>query len=328
MIQIINNTRGADLASDALARCDRDPAHRIGFPTGFDLLDREIGQLRLHDLCVIGGRPGAGKTIVALQWARRMASDGHAVAYVCYEHDERELLSRLLTYELGMLDVPILPHEATERLMLINAVRAGEWSSAHGASRHPLVRAARANLEAYADRLAFAAGSAAPTMPELVRLTEQHLPDGGILFIDYVQKIPTPNVRGSAHDDGACPALKAASLAHPVAIVALSSLTDVGLASRRVRLHHLDNSRTIAYEADVVIMLNDKASAVSNVHLSFDPSNAERFKRRTVFSVEKNRHGASSVHLEYEKDFLTHRFSGAGEHVLERLVDDVGPGLD
>ena len=71
-------------------------------PTGFDLLDKVLdGGLRTRDLMLIGGVPGVGKTVLTLQWARNIASNGFKTAYVCYEHDEEALASRLLAVEVG-----------------------------------------------------------------------------------------------------------------------------------------------------------------------------------------------------------------------------------
>jgi hypothetical protein len=88
-------------------------------------------------------------------------------------------------------------------------------------------------------------------------------------------------------------------------------------------LHDLRDAYVTAYEADVILLLNDKETAVAPIHLSFDDKNVERFKRFTVFSVEKNRHGAAPIHLEFEKDFTTGRFLRPGAHVTERLLDEI-----
>ena len=91
-------------ASDALRRLDAEgPSGRVrAVPTGFEMLDRAIGGLYAQDLVVVAGRPGIGKTVTALQWARAVASSDLGVVYVCYEHDQFDLLSRLLCLEIGV----------------------------------------------------------------------------------------------------------------------------------------------------------------------------------------------------------------------------------
>ena len=62
-------------------------------PLGFTPMDKTIGMgLRAGELLLIGGAQGTGKTTMALQMARNVASGGQAnVLYVCFEHDEQYL---------------------------------------------------------------------------------------------------------------------------------------------------------------------------------------------------------------------------------------------
>jgi replicative DNA helicase len=305
-------------ASDALRRLDIEThtARTRVVPTGFDTLDRAIGGLYAQDLVILGGRPGIGKTVTALQWARAAAASGVGVVYVCYEHDQLDLLSRLLCLEIGMLDLPMPASEFTEWLQVLHEVRSGRWSALSNAGRHPVVRAARAQLESYADRLYLVAGDTAITAHEVGELLHDQIPDTGLVIVDYMQRMPT--VTSTAAQE-----LKTLALAHSVPVVALSSLTEPGMSARRARLHDLRDADVTGYEADVVVLLNEKVNAVSPVHLGYEETNIERYRRFTVFTVEKNRHGAAPVHLEFEKDFTTGRFLRTGGHVIERLVDEI-----
>ena len=308
-------------ASDVLRRLETDGQRGIvrTVPTGFDLLDRAIGGLYAQDLVVVAGRPGVGKTITALQWARAAALANIGVIYVCYEHDQLDLLSRMLCLEIGMLDLPTPANEFTERLQVLHDVRAGRWSTMTDAGRHPIVRAARARLESYADHLFLVAGETTATAPDLDGLIRDQNGDVGLVVVDYMQRVP--GVRGSVAQE-----LKNLALTHSVAVVALSALNEAGLSTRRARLHDLRDAHETGYDADVIILLNDKLTAVAPMHLTFDETNTERFKRFTVFSIEKNRHGAAPIHLEFEKDFTTGRFLRPGAHVLERLQDETHLG--
>ncbi|HEY3522927.1 MAG TPA: DnaB-like helicase C-terminal domain-containing protein, partial [Candidatus Limnocylindrales bacterium] len=80
-------------------------------PLGFTPLDKTIGNgLRPGELLLIGGAQGTGKTTMALQMARNVAASGQAfVLYVCFEHDEADLLNRLIAMESIL---PHLPHKA------------------------------------------------------------------------------------------------------------------------------------------------------------------------------------------------------------------------
>src|SRR6188474_3113891 len=77
-------------------------------PLGFTPLDKTIGLgLRAGELLLIGGAQGTGKTTMALQMARNVASGGQAnVLYICFEHDEQYLLNRLISMESALAHLP------------------------------------------------------------------------------------------------------------------------------------------------------------------------------------------------------------------------------
>jgi hypothetical protein len=89
-----------------------------------------------------------------------------------------------------------------------------------------------------------------------------------------------------------------------------------------MRLHHLRGSSALAYEADVVLTLNEKMQAVAKVHLSYDPGRAEEFRHWVVFGLEKRRSGIAHVDMEFRKDFASYRFEAAGRYVEEKLIDE------
>ena len=79
----------------------------------------------------------------------------------------------------------------------------------------------------------------------------------------------------------------------------------------------------LGYEADLVIMLNDKITAVSKRHTAFDTLRADMFRSMTVMSIEKNRNGPSGIDLEHRKDFAHYRFDPMGAVLEEQLIDGV-----
>ena len=91
---------------------------------------------------------------------------------------------------------------------------------------------------------------------------------------------------------------------------------------RRVHLPHLDAAVAVGYDADVVIMLNDKRHIVSSNNLMYTTEQSERFRQRVVFSIEKNRVGIAPVDVEFTKDFEHFRFDPAGSYVAEQLIED------
>jgi hypothetical protein len=91
---------------------DKVASGRVGeyqpVPLGFTPLDKTIGTgLRAGELLLIGGAQGTGKTTMALQMARNIASGGQAnVLYLCFEHDELYLLNRLIAAESALAHLP------------------------------------------------------------------------------------------------------------------------------------------------------------------------------------------------------------------------------
>ena len=78
----------------------------------------------------------------------------------------------------------------------------------------------------------------------------------------------------------------------------------------------------MAYEPDVVLILNDKFDVVARHHLVYDLGNAERFRGWVVLTIEKNRGGLNGVDLEFRKRFEQSRFEVGGQRVDEQLVDE------
>ena len=226
------------------------------------------------------------------------------VIYVSYEHDERFLLDRLVAVEVA--SVP----EAGP----------GEEVDPSAAER------ARARVRSYADRLLLVRGSGSSTNVKVIReLVAEHAERGSVLFLDYIQKVPNgpefiPEPEHMARVAGG---LKDLALTFDIPVVAVAAATHSGLVAPRVRLHHLRGAEAIAYEADVVMMLNEKLSAVSEAHRSYDLVRERTFRDYVIFSLEKNRRGLNFVDLEFRKDFQHARFDPAGNFVADRLVDDV-----
>jgi replicative DNA helicase len=301
-------------------------------PTGFEPLDEVLnGGLRAGELVLIGGKPGQGKTTAALQWARHSAAAGHTTAFACYEHDVVLLLVRLLLAELGELAGPggcddeLRLETLRERL---RALLAGEIRAGDVLGSDPLLMAAEERLRSYAGRLRLVPASGARTdLAELGRLVDRVADGPTVLFVDYLQKVPVLDRETSEGErvTRVAEGLKELALHRSVAVVAVTAADRAGLVDRRLHLHHFRGSTALAYEADVVVVLNEKLGIVSRLHLAYDTTRAHDFRQQVVFSVEKNRTGLSDVHLEFRKDFANYRFEPRGRWVSERLWADGSP---
>lgn len=316
-------TVGEVLADLASQNGHGDFARLAPLPTGFSPLDEVLdGGLRAHDLTLVGGSPGVGKTIVTLQWARNMARAGRRVVYACYEHDQYALLARLLLLEIGDHNGDDLVTTARVR-SLVNGLALGGDSFEELSAQIPQISKARRRLQDYSGNLWLVAASGSHTgIAELEAMAVDHAAEA--LFVDYLQKVsvrPEPDEEAekvTRISEG----LKEMALRRDILVVAVVAADKSGLTDRRLRLHHFRGSSALAYECDVALIVNEKVAIVSKVHLAYDSVKAKTFKERAVFSIEKNRGGPALIDLEFRKDFPHYRFDPQGAHVAERLVDE------
>ena len=312
------DTREPKSVHTILETVARQPRGRSIVPTGFDLLDDALfGGLRSGTLTLIGGVPGVDKTIAAMQWARSIARSGYRVVYACYEHDEPTMLGRLLLSELGDLSAGEGPNASSEVRRLLWGLATGAVDLGEAAAGNLMVRAAHANLQSYGDRLWLHASSPVRTDPyALDDMLVPGIEGKGVLFVDYLQKVP--------REPGAVAvALKDIAMERDVAVIAIVAGESTGLHRRRFRMQDLESAAALSYEADSILLLNEKYSAVSKRHTAFDTVRAETFKQEIVFTIEKNREGPTGVHLGFKKDFVHYRFHPNGERVEEQLVDEI-----
>jgi len=324
MIELHRDESPVQTVAAVLTALEQGAAGSASIPTGFHPLDDALGGgLRTRHLTVIGGQPGSGKSALTVQWARNIAGRGQTVVYASYEHDRLALLERLLLLEIGELVDGGAGASKLARSSL-RAVIAGARSLDGEMAGNLLLRAAHAKVEAYAHELHLLRASPLETAVTQLDEAARQLGPGSALFVDFLQKIPvverTTDVERITQ---AAAELKEIAVAHDIAVVAIVAGDQPGLSARRLRLHQLRGSAGLAFEADVILMMNDKHTAVSKLHSAFDPLRAESFKQYVVASIDKNRDGAHGIDVEFKKDFVHLRFDPKGGYVEERLVDEL-----
>jgi replicative DNA helicase len=302
-------------------------------PLGLPPLDRTIGGgLRPGELLLIGGAQGTGKTTMALQMARNIAASGQAyVLYLCFEHDEADLLNRLIAMESLL---PRLPHKAgaikiqdVRSEVLSTWARAGEGQP--DLASNPKLRPSLERLARYGHNLFLLRGSATvSTIDNLRELIQQHRERSGdrrlIVIVDYLQKVPqVPEPSSEAEKiTYVVNGLKDIALTEHVPVIAIVAADREGLKATRLRNYHLRGSSAINYEADVILILNEKYQIVAKVNIEFNPYQAQRFRDWIIVSVEKNRSGQDNVEMEYEKHFEFSCFDPTGRPVQEKLIEE------
>src|SRR5919201_931854 len=168
-------------------------------PLGFTPLDKTIGSgLRAGELLLIGGAQGTGKTTMALQMARNIASGGQAnVLYICFEHDEQYLLNRMIAMESALAH---LPHKTGAiKIQDVRKEILGTWMAEGGGvaqlASNPRLRPSLDRIARYGQNLFLLRGSqTASTVDNIRKLVQQHraLSDDRrlLVVVDYMQKVP------------------------------------------------------------------------------------------------------------------------------------------
>lgn len=320
----ITESRVSTLVEDVLngAAVSGRAGHQL-IATGFGTLDKALGGgMHVGDLCIVGGLPGAGKTIATLQWARNMAQAGNEVLYLCYEHDVATLLGRLLAMEIGNLGAQLDASDSAAVASALAYTMNGAGDPDSEVLRHPLVRAAMSQIDGYAPRLVL---SQAPHYCDLALIEKKATSgDYGVVVVDYLQKIPSLHgVMGIDRYTNSVEGLKNLALDSECLVIAVSAVDAHAMEERRLKVDGLRGAHALAHEADVIMTLNNKINVVSRTHLAYDSTLFDRFSQESVFTIEKNRRGMAPVYVECTKDFQRFRFEPKGRFVAEKLIDDV-----
>jgi replicative DNA helicase len=316
---------------------DRVTSGKVGefqpIPLGFTPLDKTIGSgLRPGELLLIGGAQGTGKTTMALQMARNVASAGQAnVLYICFEHEEQYLLNRMIAMESALAH---LPHKTGAiKIQDVRKEILGSWlaegQSGTQLANNPRLRPSLDRIARYGQNLFLLRGSqTASTVDNIRNLVRQHRELSGdrrlMVIVDYLQKVPvipeppTESEKVTYVVNG----LKDISLSEDVPMIAIVAADKEGLKAARLRNHHLRGSSAINYEADIILILNEKYNVVAKVNIEFNPYQAQRFRDWVIVSVEKNRGGQDNVDLEFEKHFEFSCFDASGRTVQEKLIEE------
>jgi replicative DNA helicase len=302
-------------------------------PLGFTPLDKTIGLgIRPGELLLIGGAQGTGKTTMALQIARNVASGGQAnVLYICFEHEEQYLLNRLIAMESALAH---LPHKTGAiKIQDVRKEILGSWvgGDAVGAqlSSNPRLRPSLDRIARYGENLFLMRGTqTASTIDNMRRLVQQHRELSGdrrlVVVVDYLQKVPMLNEPNTEAEKVTyvVNGLKDIALSEEVPMIAIVAADKDGLKASRLRNFHLRGSSAINYEADVILIMNEKYNIVAKVNIEFNPYQAQRFRDWVVVSVEKNRGGLDNADLEFEKHFEFSCFDPSGRTVQEKLIEE------
>ena len=302
------------------------------FPTGFHALDRRIGGgLRQGDLLLLGGAEGSGKTTFAFQLARNIAASRKChVLYFCYEHSEDDLLLRLLSME-STVSTPTGElrglKSADLRSKLLQASQArGDFLAE--LARDPLGNRAISRVVEYGEHFKVMKASASTTdidsIRSMVEACQEQTGGDVMVVVDYLQKVPLvlPGVTEDERIGRITEELKELALTHAVPVLAIVAADKQGLQARRLRAYHLRGSSALLYEADIIVIMNEKNKIVSKQAVDLTAFKAATMSNWVVFSIEKNRSGRDLVDFQLRKLFTYGQFDPEGDAIAEPLLDE------
>jgi replicative DNA helicase len=306
----------------ALQRPDADPPGvRRAWDTGLYPLDVHLGGgLHAGDLALVAGPQGVGKTTATLQIARNVAAAGGRATYVCYEHLTSTLSHRLLALESTLVAGDLAA--SMEELRTAMARTAPDDPLEQRVGTLPGMSMALSAIAEYGERLTLVAARGDQT--GVAQLRELALAgEPGLVVVDYLQKVHAPGIEDEETRVGHVgTALKDLALETGSAVLAVAAVEREGLSGGRIRSQHLKGSVTLAYEADVVLVLQDKYDVVARQHLVYDSAAATAHHRWLVCSVEKNRHGEDRLDLEFRKRLSHGLLDPVGRMVEDQLMDE------
>lgn len=288
--------------------------------TGLAPLDDALrGGLRIGDLSLLAGRPGVGKTVTALQIARNAALAGRAVAFVCSEHSTSAILERLLVLEARSIAREDESHLIDTAIHeVIESARLGSRSG----SLSPLAEEVFARVSQYGSRLVIAGISSSDF--DFDQLESLAPPAEGLLIVDRLDaRSSSKEGFESISTADFATALKSIATRLGIAVLATCGTNQGGMDARRLAISGIKDAASLEPFCDLILILNEKARAVADVAIAFNPAKSDEFSRQVLITVEKNRAGRGGVNIQFDKDFEFYRLNPQGSFLVEKLLSDV-----
>ena len=211
-------------------------------------LDEAIGALRPGQMVIVAGRPGMGKSSVAVSYALGAAQNGHGVLFATLEMSSRELAGRMAA-DMCYREGKGIPYGAIRKGSLDDWQRKQVARAGQHMCTLPFQVVEKGNLTT-------------GRLNMLIRRHKRRMEAKGqkleLVVVDYLQ-LMRPDRRGSKYEDVSevSMALKAMAMDHGVAIMALAQLSRLveQRPDKRPQLSDLRDSGQIEQDADVVLFL-------------------------------------------------------------------------
>jgi len=229
------------IADSVLAAMERATAvmertQKTGLLTGLEDFDTRLGGLFGGELFVLAARPGKGKTALACQIARHVASRGRLCYFASLEMSDVELTTRMLCSMADVNSKRIRTGQLTRQDMAALTGPSNELANS------AMVIHDRPGL------------SVADIGRACRRLASKGL---AMIVVDYLQRVTPADRRANRYEQVAdiCKGLKTLARELDVPVMCLAQLGRDADKTGKPELHHLRESGDIEAEADVIAFL-------------------------------------------------------------------------
>jgi replicative DNA helicase len=235
----------------------------LGVPTGFPALDDKTNGWQKQALIIIGARPGAGKTSIALNMATAAVRKGVPVGIFSAEMSGPAIVKRLIA-DWGQVEY---------KRIQSGVMGGGDMAKIYQAFQ---------DLADHTIRMNDRPGIALPDLVADARMMRRR-DKVGILFIDYLSLVSNDRRDIPRHEQVAeiSRTLKTLARELDIPVVVLSQLTREA-QGERPKLSQLRDSGAVEQDADMVILLHNMGwTDDARTHVKIN------------LIVEKNRNGAT-----------------------------------
>ncbi len=275
-------------AFDRIDELHRESGKLRGLPTGFSALDNILAGLQKSDLIILAARPSVGKTTLALDIARHVATRQKVpVGIFSLEMSKEQLVDRLLCAEAGVD---------------MWRMRTGRLSDKE--DDFPRIGHAMGVLS---EAPIFIDDSATCNIMEIRtkarRLQSEH--KLGLVLVDYLQLMEGRSTENRVQEVSEITrGLKGLARELNVPVLALSQLSRAVEITRPAipKLAHLRESGSIEQDADVVLFIYRKSA-----DKGYDPRDlSEEEKHVAEIHIAKHRNGPTGIiNLYFDADHVT-----------------------
>ena len=276
-------------AFDRIDELHRESGKLRGLPTGFGALDSLLAGLQKSDLIILAARPSVGKTTLALDIARHVATRQKVpVGIFSLEMSKEQLVDRLLCAEAGV------------DMWRMRTGRLSEKEDDFPRIGHAMGVLSEAPI--------FIDDSATCNIMEIRtkarRLQTEH--KLGLVLVDYLQLMEGRSSSENRVQEVSeiTRGLKALARELNVPVLALSQLSRAAEMNRPAipKLAHLRESGSIEQDADVVLFIYRKSS-----DKGYDPKDlTEDEKHLAEVHIAKHRNGPTGlISLYFDADHVT-----------------------